>query len=146
MIEPLRVELRVECSPEHAFEVWTARFAQWWPRGHSQSGDPGTEVTLEPRPGGRIFERTSAGAELDWGEVLDFEPPRRLRYRWHIWGGRDEATEVEVTFSPEGDSTAVTIVHTGWDRLGPRGERLRERNEAGWAGLLPHFQRATERL
>jgi len=120
--EPLELEFTVACSPAHAFEVWTARFSQWWPRGHSRSGEPDLTVTLEPRPGGRIFERTVAGVEHDWGEVLDFDPPSRLRYLWHIWGERDEATEVEVSFAPEGDATNVRIVH--------------------WGGLVPHFERA----
>jgi hypothetical protein len=29
----------------------------------SRSGDPGLEVTIEPRPGGRIYERTPAGGD-----------------------------------------------------------------------------------
>jgi uncharacterized protein YndB with AHSA1/START domain len=143
--EPLEFEFRVECSPEHAFEVWTARFSEWWPRGHSRSGDRDVTVVLEPRAGGRIYERTSAGAELDWGEVLDFEPPCRLRYLWHIYGERADATEVEVSFAPDGGATAVTIVHSGFERLGARGEELRRRNHQGWAGLVPHYERAATR-
>ena len=41
---------------------------------------------------------------------------------------------MEITFAPAEDGTEVTIVHSGWQRLGQR-----ERNERGWAGLLPHF-------
>ena len=64
-------------------------------------GDP-----FEPHTGGRIFERTSEGAEHDWGEVV------------------------------------VTIVHSGWERLGAEGPGRRERNERGWAGVLEHYSRA----
>ena len=144
MTDPLRLRFTVACPPAHAFEVWTERFSQWWPPGHSRSGDPDATATFEARPGGRIFERTPTGEELDWGEVLDFDPPRRLRYLWHIWGEREEATEVEVSFAPDGDATAVTIVHSGFERLGERGAALRERNESGWAGLLRHYAGATE--
>jgi uncharacterized protein YndB with AHSA1/START domain len=75
--------------------VWATRASLWWPHGHSRSGEPGLTVTFEPRPGGRIFERTPGGAEHDWGEVLAWEPPRRLAYLWHIYGPREDATEVE---------------------------------------------------
>ena len=90
-------------------------------------------MTFEPRPGGRIFERTPAGEEHDWGEVLEWEPPRRLAYLWHLRQDRADATRVEITFAAaDEDGTAVTIVHSGWERLGARGADLRERNQRGW--------------
>ena len=62
------------------------------------------------------------------------DPPRRLAYRWHLRQDREDATRVEITFAPAGEGTAVTIVHSDWQRLGQR-----ERNEQGWGGLLPHY-------
>lgn len=82
------------------------------------SADPGLTLTFEPHVGGRIYERTPAGVEHVWGEVLAWEPPRRLAYLWHLRFDRSDATEVEVTFEPDGDSTAAKIVHSGWERLG----------------------------
>jgi len=81
--EPLELRFTVACPREHAFDVWANKTSFWWPHGHSVSGDPDLTVTIEPRPGGRIFERTPSGAEHDWGEVLVWEPPRRLAYLWH---------------------------------------------------------------
>ena len=143
-MEPLTLDFTVACSPPHAFDVWATRTSTWWPRGHSVSADPGLSVTFEPRPGGRIFERTPAGEEHDWGEVLAWEPPRRLAYSWHLRQDRRDATRVEVTFAAEGDGTRVSIVHSGWERLGDRAAPLRDRNRTGWGGLLPHFVRAAE--
>ena len=48
-------------------------------------------VTFESRPGGRIFERTPEGVEHDWGEILAWEPPHRLAYRWHLGTDRGRA-------------------------------------------------------
>jgi uncharacterized protein YndB with AHSA1/START domain len=141
-MEPIELRFTVACSPEHAFEVWAVRTSLWWPHSHSRSGDPGLTVTIEPRPGGRIYERTPAGVEHDWGEVLAWEPPTRLAYLWHIYGRREDATEVDIRFAASGDATTVTIVHRGWERLGDRGEELRRRNRHGWDGLLPHYLRA----
>ena len=101
MSAPIEMSLRVDCPPAHAFEVWTRRIDLWWPRGHSLSGDPGMRVEIEPRPGGRILERTPAGREHVWGEVRAWEPPGRLVFLWHIYGSRPEGTDVEVTFAPE---------------------------------------------
>lgn len=141
-MEPLELEFSVACPPKHAFETWTGRTSLWWPPSHSVSADPDLTVTFEPRVGGRIFERTPDGQEHDWGEVVAWEPPRRLAYLWHLRQDRADATEVEITFAGDDRSTTVTIVHSGWERLGARGSDLKERNRGGWAGLLPHFTQA----
>jgi uncharacterized protein YndB with AHSA1/START domain len=143
-MEPLRLEFTVGCPAEHAFEVWAERTSLWWPHGHSVSGEPGLTVTFEPRPGGRIFERTPGGDEHDWGEVLVWEPPRRLSYLWHLRFDRADATEVEVTFSDAAGGTLVTIVHRGWERLGEKGPERRERNRKGWAGVTEHYRRVCD--
>jgi hypothetical protein len=40
--------------------------------------------------------------------------------------------------------TTVRIVHSGWERLDAEGSDLRDRNRAGWDGLLPRFVEACE--
>ncbi|MBA2420992.1 MAG: hypothetical protein H0V57_07670 [Thermoleophilaceae bacterium] len=62
---------------------------------------------------------------------------------WHLRFDRADAAEVEVTFAGEEHQTTVTIVHSGWERLGTEGPIRRERNERGWAGVLEHYRRAT---
>jgi uncharacterized protein YndB with AHSA1/START domain len=143
MIEPLRVDVDIDCAPEHAFVTWTERFGDWWPRGHSVSGDPAA-IVLEARVGGRIFERTHDGTEIDWGEVTAWEPPTRLAYRWHIRRDRADATDVELRFVAvdDGRRTRLEITHTGWERLGADAESWRDANRGGWGGLLPVFTAA----
>jgi len=139
MIEPLRLTFDVACSVEHAFAVWTSDLGSWWPADHTVSGAPDL-VVLETGPGGRIFERTAGGVEHDWGEVTVWEPPNRLGYLWHLRRGRSDATEVEVRFVPTGDiATRVEIEHRSWERLGADGPDWRNRNQAGWETLLPHY-------
>jgi len=140
MTDPLHLSFHVDCSAEHAFRVWTARISRWWPADHTVSGEAGLDVVLEPRVGGRIFERTAAGDVHPWGEVTVWEPPRRLGYLWHLRRDRADATEVEITFVADGPAmTRVDIEHRGWERLGAQGPGWREANRAGWSTLLPHF-------
>ncbi len=136
--DTIELEFEVACSREHAFEVFTSKTSSWWPGKHTRSGSP-EAVTIEPRDGGRIFERTSSGDEHDWGEVLSWEPPSRLRYLWHIYGPRERATEVEIRFEDEGRQTRVRVLQSGFDRLGTEAESLRERNHAGWSDLFEYF-------
>jgi uncharacterized protein YndB with AHSA1/START domain len=140
--DPIEVNVRVQCEPGHAFAIWTERIDLWWPRAHSVTKDPDLRVSIEPRVGGRIVERSPAGDEHAWGEILTWDPPRRLAYLWHIYGARGEATRVEVTFAGDAGATVVTIVHTGWEQLATTRPDLRERNEIAWSRVLPHFAQA----
>ena len=144
-LDPLRLTYRIECPPEHAFAVWTTRLSAWWPRSHTTSGDPDATVVLEPRLGGRIFERATDGREIDWGEITVWEPPARFGYLWHIGRTREDATDVSVSFVDDGDgATRLEIVHSGWDRLGADGAQFRARNTAGWDGAISAFRTAAE--
>src|SRR5215210_852392 len=112
MIEPIRLTFDVLCPTDHAFDVWTRRIDRWWPADHTASGEPNTSVLLEPRAGGRIFERTAAGIEHDWGEITIWDPPRSLGYLWHLRRDRADATEVEIRFIDRGNATTrVEIEH-----------------------------------
>lgn len=143
MIEPLLVSETVACPAAHAFHTWTALFGTWWPRGHTVTGHPDAKVRLEPRSGGRLYERTPDGTEVDWGWITTWEPPHRLAYRWHIRRDPDEATLVDVTFVDLGDgSSRIDIVQSDWAVLGAEARQWRDANRAGWDGLLPHLAAA----
>ncbi|MEL7208556.1 MAG: hypothetical protein AAGK32_10060 [Actinomycetota bacterium] len=147
-VSPLELTFSVACPQDHAFRVWTDRFGTWWPRSHVMSGTDDPDVFLEPELGGRIFERTASGDEFDWGTIVRWEPPIVLGFRWHLMFDPAEATDVEVHFDPGpddgGPTTTIRIVHGGWDRLGEAGPERRDRNEAGWTGVVAHFRPAAE--
>ena len=135
----------VACSADHAFAVWTSGIAAWWPPDHTVTGRAEV-VVLQGGVGGRIYERTADGTEYEWGEVTVWQPPARLAYLWYLGRDRADATEVEIRFLDRGTgATRVEIEHRGWERLGPSGPHWRDRNQAGWDSLLPHFINAINR-
>jgi len=137
--EPLRMSFDVDCSPEHAFSVWTEKIGTWWPADHTVTGHA-EAVVLQGDVGGRIYERTADEVEHDWGQVTVWQPPTRLSYRWHLGLDRSDATEVDIRFIARGRAaTRVEIEHRGWERLADAGEQRRDLNRAGWQGVLPHF-------
>ena len=146
MNEPLEFAFEVACRPAAAFSMWTTRASMWWPADHSVSGERGLEVVFEEHVGGRIFERTSSGAEHPWGRITAWEPPSRLAYTWYLRFAPEDATDVEIRFADAGeDRTRVEVVHGGWERLGERAPRRREGNRQGWTSVFPHFVAAIER-
>jgi uncharacterized protein YndB with AHSA1/START domain len=144
--EPLELAFEVACPPATAFSVWTTRASTWWPADHSVSGERGIEVVFEEGVGGRIFERTPAGVEHEWGRVTAWEPPSRLAYTWHLRRAPEDATDVEIRFVDAGaDRTLVEIEHAGFERFGAQASERREGNRLGWTSVLPHFVEAIER-
>jgi hypothetical protein len=144
MTEALKIAFTVECPQKHAFTTWTAAIDTWWPADHTMGGSSETTIVLEPHVGGRIFERSPAGTEHEWGVVTEWDPPRKLSYLWHIGRDISDATTVDIGFRPaRGDATLVEIEHRGWDHLGATAELWRDRNQLGWETLLPSFTEAT---
>jgi uncharacterized protein YndB with AHSA1/START domain len=139
VLEPLIVEFTVQTEPDRAFDLWAKRTSLWWPPGHRMASSD-SEIVFEGHPGGRIYERSSDGVEHGWGEVLEWEPPNRLRYLWHIFFDRSEATTVEVRFDAIGtDATTVTITQTGFERLGDAGPARREKTGSAWVAIAAPF-------
>jgi uncharacterized protein YndB with AHSA1/START domain len=129
-IAPLRKTVTVNRPPDEAFRIYTEGIATWWPlETHSPSGKAET-VVMEPREGGRLYERTRDGEEVDWGEILVWEPPHRVVHTWHL--GRHAVTEVEVRFTAQGDGTRVELVHRGWESHGNYAAEVRAQYDGGW--------------
>lgn len=66
-------------------------------------------------------------------QVLEVEPPRRLRYSWTGgWVGRP--TEVSWELEPVADGTRVTLRHSGFTGLG--GVAIKPILGPGWSRVL----------
>lgn len=137
----------VRCSLAVAFRLWTEQIDHWWPKSHSRSGDPATRVVLEGRVGGRLYERASDGTEHNWGEVLLWEPPRRLAYHWYLGSGAERPTRVDVEFSAlEGGRTQIAVTHRGPELLGERWAATSPRFAAAWEHVLAAYAAAYQTL
>ncbi len=146
---PVRKSVLVQATPERAFEVFTARLGEWWPRSHRIGPSEPQTWIIEPHAGGRWFERDVDGTECDFGRVLAWEPPHRLLLAWQLSADfkyvRDFETEVELRFTPEGArATRVELEHRHLERYGELAERVRERVGApsGWGQVLGNYERA----
>jgi uncharacterized protein YndB with AHSA1/START domain len=148
---PITRTVEVAASQQRAFELFTDGMAGWWPREYTWAGDVLELIAIEPRAGGRCFERGPHGFSCDWGRVLVWEPPRRLVFTWQISAERTpepdpaKAGEVEVRFVASGtDTTRVELEHRGFERHGEAGAGYRAAmdSEYGWARILARFAAA----
>jgi uncharacterized protein YndB with AHSA1/START domain len=142
----------VPLQPDAAFELFTDRFSHWWPKdSHHIADADAAEVFLEPRAGGRWYERAEDGAECDWGTVLEVDRPNRILLAWQLtpeWrfdSDRSKATHVEVSFTAEEPGTTrVTLTHSGFEVHGEAGATMRESvgGDGGWAQLMELYKNA----
>ena len=130
-----------------AFEVFTARIESWWPMASHHIGDADcAAVVIEPRPGGRWYERGVDGVECVWGQVLLWEPDRRVVLVWQLNAqfkfDPTLHTEVDVRFTAIDDrTTRVDLEHRGLEAYGADAPAMREAfgSPNGWNGMLEHF-------
>jgi uncharacterized protein YndB with AHSA1/START domain len=145
---PVRVSHRVEASPARAFDVFTSGMGRWWNKSHSIGASPQADVVIEPKAGGRWFERGEDGSETEWGRVLVWEPPSRVVMAWQLDGDwrYDPAfvTELEIRFEPDGGGTRVELEHRNLERYGDKAEAVRAAvmSPEGWPGLLRRYEEA----
>jgi uncharacterized protein YndB with AHSA1/START domain len=146
----VRKVVEVHAPPAVAWRVFTEKMGRWWPLATHKIGKaPAVDTVIEPRVGGRWYERGEDGSTCDWGRVLSWEPHTRLVLSWEISGNWQHdpslMTEVEVRFIAEGeDRTRVELEHRHLDRYGARRDEMRGifDSEGGWTGLLASFARA----
>jgi uncharacterized protein YndB with AHSA1/START domain len=150
-VPPLNGKITVNVPVERAFSVFAESLDTWWPHDYHIGEAELAEAVLEPRVGGRWYERGVDGSECDWGRVLAWEPPHRLVVTWQINGhwqydaDPGHASEIEVRFTADGPGqTTVELEHRHLDRL-VEGQALRDgiRGGGGWNTILEGFAKAT---
>ncbi len=146
----VRKVVRVQAPLDVAWRVFTEQMGTWWPLDKYKIGKPkAVDAIVEPRVGGRWFERGEDGSTCDWGTVLVWEPPARLVLSWDItaeWQF-DPAlkTEIELRFTADGkNATRVELEHRRLDRFGARRDEMRRifDKEGDWGRVLEMFGRA----
>ena len=135
ILPPVVKSLVVAQSVDAAFALYTRDFGKWWPATtHSQGQGKVAAVMMEPRLGGRLFERWQDGTEKLWGTIAVWEPPRRLVHTWHVSTDPEHASEVELRFEAlTATRTRVTLEHRQWERMsGERAKEIRGNYDNGW--------------
>jgi uncharacterized protein YndB with AHSA1/START domain len=99
-------EVRIDAEPRTVFEFFTdpEKMVRWL----------GRSATLDPRPGG-VYRVDFNGEDIARGEFVEVAPFERVIFTWGFEAednpARPGSSTVEVTLSPEADSTVVRLSH-----------------------------------
>ena len=135
-VPPVVKTVTVRAAPARTFALFAGDFARWWPLSRVHTGPDPVDCAIEPRVGGRVFERAADGRETPWGTVLAYDPPRRLAFSWIVELSAEQEQLVEIRFTAEERGTRVELTHSGWEKLGDAAAALREGYDRGWATLI----------
>jgi uncharacterized protein YndB with AHSA1/START domain len=146
----VRKVVNVHAPQVVAWRVFTEKMGSWWPLAHYKIGKANAvDAVIEPRVGGRWYERGDDGSMCQWGSVLVWEPPSRVVLSWDInadWQYDPTLkTEIEVRFiANEGNRTRVELEHRNLDRYGKRRDEMRRiyDTQGDWGRLLEAFAHA----
>ncbi|HEY3706247.1 MAG TPA: SRPBCC family protein [Terracidiphilus sp.] len=154
----VRKSVRVRASVERAWSVFVEQMETWWPATHHIAAAGFELIVVEPRAGGRWYERDAEGRQCEWGKVLGWDPPRSVRFSWQVgpkpgseeWGydpDMSRASEVEFRFSEDSDGvTLVELEHSKLERHGMGAEKLRALFEGpgAWVDILAQYVRVVD--
>jgi len=154
----VRKSIRVKAPIERAFSVFVEQMETWWPATHHIGITPFEAIFVEPRVGGRWYERNAKGELCDWGKVLKWDPPHRVAFSWHVGPGHDQpewkfdpdpekSSEVEIRFTAEAaDITFVELEHSKLERHGEGYEQLRAMFDGpgAWITILELYAKKVE--
>jgi uncharacterized protein YndB with AHSA1/START domain len=122
----LQQDILIDANPETVFAFLTDadKHRQW----------EGTEVELDPRPGG-VYRVLVAGEYQAAGEFVEVVPNEKvvMTFGWDMEGNpiTPGSTTLEWTLEPEGDKTRLRLRH-----LGLPDAAAREQHTQGWAHYL----------
>ncbi len=124
------IEEQVPAGPHAVFAAWTSadHLARWW-----WPHIPDTTYSVDFRIGGR-FEIVSPAAGIGvQGEFVSIDEPRMLEMTWRwLTDGVSEVEEtVRIDFTPDGESTQVTVTHELAGGAGDGGDQRQ-----GWEHVL----------
>ena len=114
-VPDVRKTITVPAPVDEAFRIFVERPIEWIPDGHSFLKDP-QFMAMEPRAGGRFYERGPDGAEITRGTILEWSPPAHLAVTWRVgpnWRpvfDDEKASVIQVDFTAAAPGTTDVIL------------------------------------
>jgi uncharacterized protein YndB with AHSA1/START domain len=152
-IEPVRREVVIDASQAHVFRIFTENLGAWWPLASHHIGEKeALTAIIEPKAGGRWYERAADGTECQWGRVKLWDPPGRLVLLWQIAGkfkyDPKVESEVEVRFVAMSPTrTRVELEHRDFEGMGEMADMVRGAVDSpgGWTQVMQIFAQYVEK-
>lgn len=141
ILSPISKTAAVALPPLEAFELFTSHISLWWPlETFSVRKERAETCIFELWVGGDVFELAENSERILWGKVLEFDPPDQFLITWHPDRPEETAQTIQCTFrDSDTKGTELTLMQTGWDKLGDEGADARALYDRGWDDVLGRY-------
>jgi uncharacterized protein YndB with AHSA1/START domain len=141
-------EIQITAPPERVFQalIDPKQVMSWWTSDDCQI----ESFSMDAKRGGRwSYDTKQTAMNMNGvtkfhceGEVLEFDPPRRLAYTWIAnWhADRTQRTVVSWDLKPASGGTHVTITHSGL----LEDVAARKDYSGGWTGVMQQLKKFVE--
>ena len=133
------IKITIHAPVAKAWRNMIEDIAQWWRQDFLVcEGSQG--MSLEPRVGGMLYERTDdSGGGYCWGSVISFQPEKHLAYVAQIvppWGGPAQSV-VQIAVEPlDSDPEKATLLTLTDSLIGHVHDELLDSLDEGWRQLF----------
>lgn len=125
-------EIAIKAPRERVFDALVGDISAWWGAPYLRS-EATTAIIVEPKIGGRMFERWGDEEGALWGHVTYVERPVRLELVGQIAMAGAIHGHLSYTLEAKGQGTLLKLSH--W-AVGDLPDTVKANFEAGWADLL----------
>ena len=132
----LEIKRTFQSSREKVFQAWTdpEKLNRWF----APSDDYEVSAECDPRPGGNYrVQMTHKDGNIHTvvGEYREVNPPEKLVFTWSWEDGGVQGSLVTVDLQDLGESTEVTLTHSGF-----LSAEWRDKHNEGWSGALSRLE------
>ena len=129
MSKVIQLEIGIEASPERVWRGLVTGMDAWWRGGQGEA----LNMTLEPRPGGRLYRDLGDDTGHYWGVVQVIKPPALLEITGPLFFSSPVLSHLSFRVRGEGAGSVLTFTHSV---NGDVGEEFSRHAEGGWRQAL----------
>lgn len=146
-------QLRLETSPNHAFQKFVFEINQWWPKQYTWSQEKLVTISIEAKKDGLCTEIGPYGFRCDWGRVTAIVDHELIALKWQIGANRepipdpDKSSDLIIKFLIENGHTTVQLEHLNFINHGNDAEKYlgMMNSEYGWDYILGCYKAYCEK-
>ena len=125
----ITVERVIAASPPEVFDAWLD------PTIPGAFGHENEKLIVDLKVDG-LWYWLSLGSTPHYGRFIEIKRPARIEHSWMSPNTLGRDSTVTVTFQKKGDSTLMTIHHSGLPNT-----EMAKAHESGWTSIMKKFEK-----